>query len=252
MSKTSRRKFTAEFKAKVCREAIKEQQTIEALSKKYDLHPTQINTWKREFLSNSSAVFEKDQQAVTDDKGLIQALYAQIGEQKVAIDFIKKIAVETAGMRMQMVDKQYTGLSIVKQCELLQISRSGFYYQPAQESPENLAVMRVLDEQYLKTPFFGVEKLLVTLIAMGYKINRKRLRRLMKLQGWQTLYPRPRTTYADAAAYKYPYLLRDLAVERKNQVWAIDITYLPMSRGFMYLCAVIDLHTRSRGRLGHQ
>jgi transposase len=91
MSKTSRRKFTAEFKAKVCIEAIKEQQTIEALSKKYDLHPTQINTWKREFLSNSSAVFGKDQPSVADDKqGLIQALYAQIGEQKVAIDFLKK------------------------------------------------------------------------------------------------------------------------------------------------------------------
>lgn len=91
MSKTSRRKFTAEFKAKVSIEAIKEQQTIEALSKKYDLHPTQINTWKREFLSNSSIVFEKDQQSITDDKeGLIQALYAQIGEQKVAIDFLKK------------------------------------------------------------------------------------------------------------------------------------------------------------------
>ncbi|MBE7171947.1 MAG: hypothetical protein INR73_15270 [Williamsia sp.] len=101
---------------------------------------------------------------------------------------------------------------------MLQISRSGFYYQPVQESPENLAILRVLDEQYLKTPFFGVEKLLVTLIAMGYKINRKRLRRLMKIQGWQTLYPQPRATYADAAAYKYPYLLKGLAIERKNQV----------------------------------
>ncbi len=91
MSKTSRRKFTAEFKAKVCIEALKEQQTIEALSKKYDLHPTQINNWKREFLSNSSAVFDKEDKSIADDKdGLIQALYAQIGEQKVAIDFLKK------------------------------------------------------------------------------------------------------------------------------------------------------------------
>jgi transposase len=89
MSKTSRRKFTAEFKAKVCIEAIKEQQTIEALSKKYDLHPTQINNWKREFLNNSSAVFDKEQPSA-DKEGLIQALYAQIGEQKVAIDFLKK------------------------------------------------------------------------------------------------------------------------------------------------------------------
>jgi transposase len=91
MSKTSRRKFTSEFKAKVSIEALKEQQTIEALAKKYDLHPTQINTWKKEFLNNSAAVFEKEGKADTADKDqLIQALYAQIGEQKVAIDFLKK------------------------------------------------------------------------------------------------------------------------------------------------------------------
>lgn len=91
MSKTSRRKFTAEFKAKVCIEAIKEQQTIEALSKKYDLHPTQINSWKREFLTNSSTVLEKDHPSTSQgNEGLIQTLYAQIGEQKVAIDFLKK------------------------------------------------------------------------------------------------------------------------------------------------------------------
>lgn len=91
MSKTSRRKFTAEFKSKVCIEALKEQQTIESLAKKYDLHPTQINTWKKEFLANSTAVFEKEGSSGTEEKDqLIQALYAQIGEQKVAIDFLKK------------------------------------------------------------------------------------------------------------------------------------------------------------------
>jgi putative transposase len=145
---------------------------------------------------------------------------------------------------MIMVEKKHPDLSVVKQCELLQISRSGFYYEPAKESDENLSIMRVLDEQYLETPFFGVERLLVLLVAMGYKINKKRLRRLMKLVGWQTLYPQRKTTRIDPAAYKYPYLLRDLAIERKNQVWAIDITYLPMKKGFMYLCAIIDLHTR--------
>ncbi|MDQ6843775.1 MAG: transposase [Bacteroidota bacterium] len=91
MSKTSRRKFTAEFKSKVCIEAIKERQTIESLSKKYDLHPNQINTWKKEFLANSPVVFEKESgNPQTDNEQLIQMLYAQIGEQKVAIDFLKK------------------------------------------------------------------------------------------------------------------------------------------------------------------
>lgn len=135
-------------------------------------------------------------------------------------------------------------LSIVKQCELLEINRSGLYYQPVEESDENLAVMRVMDEQYLKTPFYGIKRLLVILIAKGYKINCKRLRRLMRIQGWQTLYPTRCTTRSDPAAYKYPYLLKDLPIQRKNQVWAIDITYVPMKKGFMYLCAVIDIYTR--------
>jgi putative transposase len=143
-----------------------------------------------------------------------------------------------------LIENDHSQLSVVKQCDLLAVSRSGLYYDPVKESEENLTLMRQLDEQYLKTPFYGIERLLVWLIALGYKINRKRLRRLMKLMGWQTLYPKPRTTRIDPVAYKYPYLLKNISIEKKNQVWAIDITYLPMKNGFMYLCAVIDLRTR--------
>lgn len=143
-----------------------------------------------------------------------------------------------------MIQQEHKDLSIVKQCALLEINRSGLYYEPVKESAENLAVMRMMDEQYYKTPFYGLERLLVLLIVKGYKINRKRLRRLMRLQGWQTLYPTRKTTRIDPAAYKYPYLLRELIIEKRNQVWAIDITYVPMEKGFMYLCAIIDIHTR--------
>lgn len=146
--------------------------------------------------------------------------------------------------RRLLIEPEHKNLSVVKQCELLEVSRSGFYYEPVAETEENLAIMRVLDEQYFKTPFFGTEKLVILLILMGYKINKKRLRRLMKIQGWKTLYCAPRTTKSDPTAYKYPYLLRGLSIERKNQVWEIDITYLPMKNGFMYLCAIIDVHTR--------
>lgn len=143
-----------------------------------------------------------------------------------------------------MIEENHGQISIVEQCSLLSISRSGFYYEAIPESQENLTIMRILDEQYFKTPFFGLERLLVLLIVQGYSINRKRLRRLMKLQGWRTLYCIPRTTRIDPAAYKYPYLLKEISIERKNQVWAIDITYLPMKNGFMYLCAIIDIHSR--------
>ena len=135
-------------------------------------------------------------------------------------------------------------LSISEQCQALDISRSSYYYEPVAESQQNLDILRLLDEWYLKRPFYGVKRLTQDLLAMDYLVNEKRVRRLMKLQGWQTLYCAPRTTRIDAAAYKYPYLLRSLSIERKNQVWAIDITYVPMRRGFMYLCAIIDLHTR--------
>src|SRR3954463_2115271 len=119
-----------------------------------------------------------------------------------------------------MTEQKHSDVSVVRQCELLGISRSGLYYEPVKESEENLAIMRLLDEQYLTTPFYGVEKLQVLLVFAGYRLNRKRLRRLMQLQGWQTLYPAACTTRTDPATYKYPYLLKRLSVERKNQVWA--------------------------------
>jgi putative transposase len=147
----------------------------------------------------------------------------------------------TVRKQMVLTDKQ---LSITVQCELLGINRSSFYYKPVEESEENLAIMRVLDEQYLNTPFYGNKRLLFILICHGYRINIKRLRRLMKIVGWQTLYPVKHTTHADPDKYKYPYLLKGLVINHANQVWEIDITYIPMERGFMYLFAIIDVHTR--------
>ena len=135
-------------------------------------------------------------------------------------------------------------LSIRRQCELLGVHRSGLYYTPSPESAENLAIMRRLDEQYLKTPFYGYRKLHALLTGEGYAVGKKRLKRLMKLMGWETIYRKPNISKPNEVHYKYPYLLRDLEILRKNQVWEIDITYIPMRRGFMYLCALIDLETR--------
>ena len=135
-------------------------------------------------------------------------------------------------------------MSISTQCQLLTLTRSSFYYIPLGESKENLAIMRQLDEQYFSTPFYGVLRLTELLILAGFKVNKKRVRRLMKLMNWQTIYREPHTTISDKTHYKYPYLLRGLKIERCNQVWAMDITYIPMKTGFMYLTAIIDLHSR--------
>lgn len=104
--------------------------------------------------------------------------------------------------------------------------------------------MRMLDEQYFKTPFYGVRRLTVWLQSLGYWINRKRVKRLMDKMGWQTIYRKPNTSKASKEHKVYPYLLRGLQITQANQVWAMDITYVPMRKGFMYLCAIIDVHTR--------
>jgi putative transposase len=146
--------------------------------------------------------------------------------------------------RILLIEANNSYLSIVKQCVLLSVNRSRYYYEPIAETSENLGIMLWLDKQYFETPFYGVLRLTVELNDIGYAVNIKRVRRLMKLVGWKTLYQQPRTTIADKASYKYPYLLKGMLFVKANQVWEIDITYLPMAKGFMYLFAIIDVHTR--------
>jgi len=124
------------------------------------------------------------------------------------------------------------------------LNRSSWHYQPAQESAENLQLMRLMDEQYLKTPFYGSRRMVVWLRRQGEEVNRKRVQRLMQLMGIEAIYPKPRTTQRKANHRVFPYLLRNVEVIRPDQVWSSDITYVPMPRGFMYLTAVIDWYSR--------
>ena len=135
-------------------------------------------------------------------------------------------------------------LSIVKQCELQSINRSNLYYSPKEASEQDLEVMKLLARQYYVTPFYGYRKMTVWLRNREIVINEKRVRRLMETVNWKTIYKEPRTTVSNIAHEKYPYLLKGLVITRKNQVWATDITYIAMAKGFMYLCAIIDLQTR--------
>lgn len=143
-----------------------------------------------------------------------------------------------------MVDAKHPILSISRQCELLGLSRSVFYYQPATAKEESLRLMEEIDKIYLKYPFFGTRKMTEVLKEQGYEVNRKRIKRLYQLMGIQAIGPKPNTSKPMKGHKIYPYLLRSLKVERVNQVWATDLTYIPMPTGFMYLMAVIDLHSR--------
>jgi putative transposase len=143
-----------------------------------------------------------------------------------------------------MIEAGHPDLSISKQCALLSISRSSFYYTPKGESEMNLALMRHIDAQFLETPFYGVRQMTWHLRNDGDAVNEKRIRRLMRLMGLMPIYQKPNTSRPSKGHKTYPYLLKGLRVERLNQVWCADITYLPMRRGFLYLVAIMDWHTR--------
>ena len=143
-----------------------------------------------------------------------------------------------------MIEVSHPSLSLRRQCELIGLPRASYYYTPAGESELNLMLMRLIDEQYLKTPFYGWPRILASLRQSGCAVNGKRVRRLMRLMGLQAIYPKPKTTVACPDHKVYPYLLRDLTITRPNEVWSADITYVPMRQGFMYLVAIIDWFSR--------
>src|SRR5580658_2095159 len=142
------------------------------------------------------------------------------------------------------VDPADRVLSVGQQCELLGLSRSSYYYEPATESVENLALMALIDKEYTARPFRGSRGMRAWLRREGHEVNRKRVQRLMRLMGLEAVYPKPRLSIGGAGHKVYPYLLRNVAIERVNQVWSTDITYIPMPNGFMYLTAVMDWHSR--------
>lgn len=172
-------------------------------------------------------------------------LYQEIGKLKMELEWLKKNLPASTSERCRMIDSNDPKLSIRRQCELLGISRSSYYHEPAGESAENLALMRVIDEQHLRCPFFGRRQMTMWLRLQGHQVNEKRVRRLMSLMGLEAVFPGRTTTIPNREHRVYPYLLRGVEVVRPNQVWSADITYIPMSQGFMYLVAVIDWYSRA-------
>ncbi len=143
-----------------------------------------------------------------------------------------------------MIDSNNKKLSLSRQCRLLKLNRSTVYYKKRPITPIDLKLMQLIDKQYLKIPSWGSRSMRNHLRRLGYKVNRKKVQRLMRLMGLQAIYPKPKTSRPHPEHKVYPYLLRNLKIDRPNQVWAADITYIPMSRGFMYLVAVMDWHSR--------
>ena len=142
-----------------------------------------------------------------------------------------------------MIDHKHK-LSMVKQCEALDIARSGIYYQPKPESKEELKLMRLIDEIHTKRPFLGIRRITDSLHDLRHSVNHKRVRRLMRKMGIEAVYPKPNLSKANIEHKIYPYLLRNLSIDKPNHVWASDITYIPMNRGFVYLTVIMDWFSR--------
>jgi len=142
------------------------------------------------------------------------------------------------------VEKELAAMPVVRQCGLLELPRSTFYYQPVGEDAYNLALMRLIDEQFTKRPFYGVARMTESLRRMGYGVNPKRVRRLMRVMGLEAIYPKPRLSANGPGHKVYPYLLKDVTVDRPDQAWATDITYVRLTHGFVYLMAILDWYSR--------
>jgi putative transposase len=147
--------------------------------------------------------------------------------------------------RRAMVERASPALSVSQQCRLLTVSRSAVYRKPAEVSPEDLAIMALIDRQYLARPYYGSRRIAAWLAIQGHIVNRKRIQRLMRLLGLVAIYQRPNTSKPAAAHKIFPYLLGGLAIERVNQVWCSDVTYIPMAKGFLYLVVIMDWVSRA-------
>lgn len=146
--------------------------------------------------------------------------------------------------RLALVDRDDPSVPISQQCRLLKVARSTLYHQPCPVSDDDQAVMRALDEQYLETPFYGTRRMVIALGTLGLGVNRKRVRRLMRLMGLEAIYQKPNTSRRCSEHKVHPYLLRGLTIDRPKQVWCADITYIRMAKGFVYLVAIMDWFSR--------
>ena len=215
-----RKSYTATFKAKVALEAVKKEKTISQLSSEYRVHPNQINQWRKRLLDEIPDIFSKKRKKKEEDTLELQAeLYRQIGQLKVELDWVNKNLTCSLDRKRQCIDAEHPRIPIVRQCELLGISRAAYYYQSCKDDSYNLALMRLIDEEYTRQPIYGVERMTAVLRRQGHTVNPMRISHLMRLMGLEAIYPKPNLSKAAKAHKIYPYLLRNVTIDRVDQVW---------------------------------
>jgi putative transposase len=246
--------YTAEFKAKVVLELLAGDLTVSQIASKHVLVSKSILNWKKLFLENASIVFNKDA-AVADIKTTvnkqekeIDELHRQLGKRTSELEWAaKKLKSLDFNKRKDLIKPELDAISISKQCELLNFNRSSYYYKNSQPSQKKTSLLRAIDRVYTEVPFFGYRKIYQQLVEDGFKTGINQVSKYMKELGLKAIYPTKKitTTLANLEHKKYPYLLRELDINRPNQVWSTDITYIRVDGGFVYLAAVIDWYSKA-------
>ena len=245
MSRRPRRNHSAAFKAKVALAAIKGDRTIAQLAEHFDVHPNQITAWKAQLEGAASEVFGPGRGSAGSARGRCEVAARQDRRVDAGERFFRRRAHQGGiAERKAMIDREHD-LPIIKQAEVLRISRGSVYYLPRPSLRQPISrSCGVSIELHLEYPFAGSRMLRGLLALQGCKIGRRHVKTLMRRMGIEALYRRPRTTKPEPGHKIYPYLLRGMEITRPNQVWAMDITYIPMARGFVYLAVVLDWATR--------
>src|SRR3954447_508823 len=204
----TRKRHPATFKAKVALEAAKQTKTVAELAKAFQVHPVQISQWKKQLLDGAESLFRDGRKREQEDGQAVQAeLYEQIGRLKMEVEWLKKNLPAASDQKRSLIEPDHPKLSIRHQCELLGLNRSTFYLPAAAESEEDLRLMRLIDRQFVRTPFYGSRRMRESLKRSGEAVNRKRVQRLMGLMGLEALFPKPRPAGAATGARVDPYLL---------------------------------------------
>jgi len=255
-----RKTYSAEFKAKLVLEVLKEERTVNEIANEYGMVPKNLINWKKQFLENMSLAFDKSvvvkeyKEEIETLKNDKDELAKKVGNLTIEKDFFegKLVSLVSSNKRKNLLDTELK-LSLNKQCKLLHVNKSSLYYQQAKpfSSDNSLRLLNAINNIYSDFPSYGYRRIQAQLLRDGFNVGRKLVKKAMKYMGIEAIYTKPKTTMANKEHYKYEYLLKDfrnyagqVVIEKTNQVWSTDITYIKLEKGFVYLAAIIDWHSK--------